>query len=67
MYGANEFLESHKELEFRNKNVIIIGAGNVAMDMARTARSYGANVLVVYYRAQKDMKADSSLYKDCFR
>ena len=34
------------------------------MDMARTARSYGANVLVVYYRAQKDMKADSSLYKD---
>ena len=64
VYGANEFLESHKELEFHNKNVIIIGAGNVAMDMARTARSYGANVLVVYYRAQKDMKADSSLYKD---
>ena len=58
VYGANEFLESQKVLELSGKNVIVIGAGDVAMDMARTAKKWGANVLVVYYREEKNMKAD---------
>lgn len=59
VYGANEFLESKEKIELHNKNVIVIGAGDVAMDMARTARKWGGNVLVVYYREQNYMKADA--------
>ena len=58
VYGANEFLESRKVLELNDKNILVIGAGDVAMDMARTAKKWGANVLVVYYREEKNMKAD---------
>ena len=58
VYGANEFLESKKVLNLKNKNVIVVGGGDVAMDMARTAKRWGGNVLVVYRRDEKDMKAD---------
>lgn len=59
VYGANEFLESKRKLDLYNKNVIVIGAGDVAMDMARTARKWGGNVLTIYYREKKYMKADA--------
>ena len=58
VYGANELLESKKVLDLKNKNVIVVGGGDVAMDMARTAKRWGGNVLVVYRRAEKQMKAD---------
>ncbi len=60
VYGANEFLESKKVLDFKGKNVIVVGGGDVAMDMARTAKKNGGNVLVVYRRNEKDMKANKS-------
>ena len=59
VYGANEFLESRKKIDFTGKNIIVVGGGDVAMDMARTARRWGGNVLVAYRRNEKDMKADS--------
>ena len=38
-------------------NTVVVGAGNVAMDAARTARRFGSNVTVVYRREDKDMPA----------
>lgn len=39
--------------------VAVIGGGNVAMDVARTAVRLGAEVTVVYRRKEEDMPADS--------
>ncbi|NLY37348.1 MAG: FAD-dependent oxidoreductase [Tissierellia bacterium] len=45
-------------LEFDGKNVVVIGGGNVAMDVARTARREGAKkVSIVYRRRKVDMTA----------
>lgn len=42
----------------RGKNVIVVGAGNVAMDAARTALRMGAEtVTVVYRRGREEMPA----------
>lgn len=44
--------------DFKNKTVIVIGGGNVAMDVARTAKRLGANdVSIVYRRRRDDMTA----------
>jgi NADH-quinone oxidoreductase subunit F len=40
------------------KTVLIIGAGNVAVDAARTAFRAGANVTIVYRRDKADMPAN---------
>jgi glutamate synthase (NADPH/NADH) small chain len=40
------------------KNVVVLGAGNVAMDAARTAMRLGAdNVRIVYRRSREEMPA----------
>lgn len=45
-------------LDFKGKSVVVIGGGNVAMDVARTARREGAKkVSVVYRRRKVDMTA----------
>ena len=41
----------------RGKNVVVVGAGNVAMDAARTARRLGAEVTLVYRRSRAEMPA----------
>ncbi|WP_375753943.1 sulfide/dihydroorotate dehydrogenase-like FAD/NAD-binding protein [Vibrio sp. HN007] len=43
--------------DMENKEVMIIGGGNTAMDAARTARRLGANVTIVYRRTQQEMPA----------
>ena len=40
------------------KKVVVVGGGNVAMDVARTARRLGAEVTVAYRRKESDMPAD---------
>jgi len=40
------------------KDILIIGAGNVAIDAARTAHRTGAKVTVVYRRGRDDMPAN---------
>ncbi len=69
VYSANEFLtrvnlmradrfpEYHTPVHCGN-NVIVVGAGNVAMDAARTARRLGSeNVTIVYRRTRSEMPA----------
>lgn len=68
VYSANEFLTRVNLMKaFKNgsdtpvfvgKNVAIVGAGNVAMDAARTAKRLGAdNVYIVYRRSREEMPA----------
>ena len=67
VYSANEYLtrvnlmKAYKESSTtpirRGKNVVVVGAGNVAMDAARTARRLGANVRLVYRRSRAEMPA----------
>jgi glutamate synthase (NADPH) small chain len=40
------------------KRVAVIGGGNVAMDVARVSRRYGADVTILYRRRIEDMPAD---------
>lgn len=58
--GANELLEYGKHPNYIGKKVIVIGGGNVAIDVARTAKKKGAEeVTVVYRRARKQMPAEN--------
>ena len=60
VYGGNELLEHGIQLDFVGKNVVISGGGNVAMDVARTAKRSGASrVTIVYRRGRNEMPADS--------
>jgi NADPH-dependent glutamate synthase beta subunit-like oxidoreductase/ferredoxin len=61
MYGHTYLYEvSHNGLAanyFKDKRVIVIGGGNVAMDVARSARRHGAEVTVVALECEdKDSK-----------
>ena len=69
VYSANEFLTRSNLMkaylfpEFdtpivKGKNVGVFGAGNVAMDAARTALRFGAdNVYIIYRRSKEEMPA----------
>ncbi|MFA5099335.1 MAG: FAD-dependent oxidoreductase [Candidatus Omnitrophota bacterium] len=54
------FLEhvSTKHKPAIGKEIVIIGAGNVAVDAARTAHRFGAKVTIVYRRDKDDMPAN---------
>ncbi len=56
VYGANEFLREHNIN--RKDKIIVIGGGNVAMDVASVAKRKGASVCVVYRRKREDMPAN---------
>lgn len=59
VYGANEVLEYNKYVNVKGKRVAVIGGGNVAMDIARTAKREGANrIFVIYRRAEEQMPAE---------
>lgn len=54
---AIDYLKSPNSYKLGNK-VIVIGAGNVAMDAARSAKFYGSDDVQVYYRrSEEDMTA----------
>jgi glutamate synthase (NADPH/NADH) small chain len=67
VYSANEFLtrinlmkayeKDAKTPVFVGKKVAVVGAGNVAMDAARTALRLGAGVHIVYRRSRDEMPA----------
>lgn len=67
VYSANEFLtrinlmkaykpDSTTPIQHGNK-VVVVGGGNVAMDAARCAKRLGADVYIVYRRAEKELPA----------
>ena len=63
VYGAIEFLNLCRESETIpsiGKNVVVLGGGNTAMDIARTAirKCSAENVTIVYRRSQNEMSAD---------
>ncbi|OEH85665.1 glutamate synthase (NADPH), homotetrameric [Desulfuribacillus stibiiarsenatis] len=68
VYSANEFLtrvnlmRAYKFPEYRTpvhvgNRVAVVGAGNVAMDAARTAKRLGAEVHIIYRRSEEEMPA----------
>ena len=42
VYGGNELLEYNLHPDYKEKKVIVVGGGNVAMDCARTIKKMGA-------------------------
>jgi glutamate synthase (NADPH/NADH) small chain len=60
-----ENIQNNKSFpDFKNKNVLIYGGGNVAIDAARTIKRLGANVSIVYRRNIEQMPAEISEIKD---
>lgn len=67
VFSANEYLTRVNLMRaydgrsdtpvYASKNAVIVGAGNVAMDAARTARRLGAEVNLVYRRTRAEMPA----------
>ena len=68
VYSANEYLVRVNLMNANNSSsyatpikkasrVIVVGAGNVAIDSARVARRLGADVTVVYRRSENEMPA----------
>ena len=69
IYSANEYLTRSNLMKAylfpeydtpiaKGKNVAVFGAGNVAMDSARTAMRLGADVVrIVYRRSRQEMPA----------
>lgn len=65
VYGANELLEKNLHPDYKEKTVVVIGGGNVAMDSARTIKRLGAEkVIVVYRRSQNEMPAEEKEFLD---
>lgn len=59
VFGGNEYLENKKDINLKNKIVVVSGGGNVAMDVARTIKRKDAKeVYVIYRRSEKNMSAD---------
>ena len=50
--------------EISAKNVVVVGGGNVAMDVSRVAIRHGANVNIVYRRSLEEMPARSNEIQD---
>lgn len=53
VYGANDFLKNIDNIKF--ERVLVIGGGNVAMDVARMAKLKGAKDVINVYRKTKIM------------
>lgn len=64
IYGGNELLENKIDLDLKNKNVIVYGCGNTAMDIARTMKRNGANVTIIYRKDTSHMSASIKEYSD---
>ena len=63
--GGNELLEYRNMPDLKEKSVVVIGGGNVAMDASRTIKRLGAKeVKVVYRRSEKQMPAERKEIED---
>ena len=65
VYGANELLEYGNYPDFTDKEVIINGGGNVAIDIARVIKRKNAKkVTIVYRRDKEQMPAEEKEVQD---
>lgn len=68
VYGGNELLETLNFPDCTNKNIAVIGGGNVAMDTSRTLKRLGAKkVTVIYRRSRKEMPAEQKEIEEAER
>lgn len=63
VYSASDFLKQVKLSKHSGEidigpNVLIIGAGNVAMDVARTVKRLGCDAKIIYRGAEANVKAN---------
>ena len=66
--GGNELLEYNLHPQYEEKTVLIIGGGNVAMDVARSVKRLGAKkVIVVYRRDRTQMPAEQKEIDDAIK
>ncbi len=65
VYGANELLEYCDYPDLKGKEIVVIGGGNVAMDVARVTNRMGAKkVTIAYRRARQQMPAEPKEIED---
>ena len=57
--GIPERFGLGQEVRLRQKKVLVIGGGNVAMDVARTARRQGGDVTLICLETREEMPASS--------
>ncbi len=63
VWKGTEFLEKRElgiNIELKDKNIVVVGGGNTAMDACRTALRQGAKeVTLLYRRTRKEMPANA--------
>lgn len=66
VYPGYEFLEDYAKGHIKKigKKAVVIGAGNVAIDAARTLLRLGSDVTIVYRRDRDEMPANEHEIKD---
>lgn len=65
VYGGNELLESNNHPDYEGKAVVVVGCGNVAMDVSRTIKRKGASrVYVIYRRSEVEAPAEEKEIKE---
>ena len=58
VFGANETLEKGIKIDTKDKKIIVVGGGNVAIDMARSLiRMNPKSVTIIYRKNKNDMPA----------
>ena len=65
VFGANELLERKLDIDYNEKTVIVVGGGNVSMDVARVAKRNGAKKVILTCRSKEsEMTADIKEIED---
>jgi len=54
VYGGNKLLEDGTKLDLTDKHVVVVGGGNVAMDVSRSLIRMNAKKVTVIYRSSKE-------------
>ncbi len=59
IFGGNELLEDANRPKFKEKEIIIVGGGNVSIDVARTIiRDHPKAVTIIYRKDEEEMRVN---------